>query len=259
VILPGIAALQDQLLLWMVAGIRPGAAFLAAPVFGQAAVPPQLRLVVALAVGMPALLGGGVVLPEQGIVSLAGLMMIISEVVLGLALGFAVQIGFAASLLAGEAISNAMGLGFAAMVNPLSGQMSPAVGQFLSALATFLFLVSGGHLALAGIIADSYHAMPMGQSWLTFRAVEGLARFGGLIFSAGLSVALPVGFAMVMVQLVLGIIARATPTLNLFAVGMPSALLAGVVLLAMALPAMAEGLVSALMAGLDHAALIAKG
>jgi flagellar biosynthesis protein FliR len=259
VILHGFAALQDQLLLWMVVGIRPGAAFLAAPVFGQAAVPPQLRLVVALAVGMPALVGSVVVLPEQGIISLPGLLLIISEVVLGLALGFAVQIGFSSSLLAGEAISNAMGLGFAAMVNPLSGQMSPAVGQFLSVLATFLFLVSGGHLALAGIIAESYRAMPLGQSWLSLQALEGLAHFGGLIFSAGLSVALPVGFAIVMVQIVLGIIARSTPTLNLFAVGMPAAMLAGVVLLAMALPAMAEGLVSALMAGLDHAALIAKG
>jgi flagellar biosynthesis protein FliR len=259
VIAPGFAELQNQLLVWMVAGLRPGAAFLAAPVFGQAAVPVQLRLLVALAIGVPAMAGAAFAMPDQGIVSLQGFMLIVGEVVLGLALGFAVQIGFSASLLAGEVISNAMGLGFAAMVSPLSGQMSPAVGQFLSALATFLFLVSGGHLALAGILVDSYHALPPGQSWMSFQAIEGLVHFGGLVFAAGLSVALPVGFAMVMVQIVLGIIARSTPTLNLFAVGMPAALLAGVVLLAMALPAMAEGLARALTAGLDQAALIAKG
>jgi flagellar biosynthesis protein FliR len=258
VIAPGFAGIEDQLLLWMLAALRPGAAFIAAPVFGSPTVPVQLRLVIAMAIGLPALAGPGAMIPPDEIVSAAGLSLVIGEIILGLALGFAVQIGFAASLLAGEAISNAMGLGFASMMNPLGGQMSPAIGQFLSMLATFLFLVMGGHLALAGIVADSFNALPPGEAWLSTGKIEGLVHFGGLVFAAGLSIALPVGFAMVLVQIVLGIIARSTPTLNLFAVGMPAALLAGIVLLVMALPAMAEGLMSALKAGLEHAALIAK-
>jgi flagellar biosynthesis protein FliR len=257
-IAPGFAGVEDQLLMWMVAALRPGAAFIAAPVFGAPTVPLQLRLVIAMAIGVPALAGAGIQLPPEGMLSVAGLMLAIGEIILGLALGFAVQIGFAASLLAGEAISNTMGLGFAAMANPIGGQMSPAIGQFLSMLATFLFLVMGGHLVLAGIIADSFNAMPPGQAWLSSGKIEGLVHFGGLVFAAGLSIALPVGFAMVVVQIILGIIARATPTLNLFAVGMPAALLAGIILLAMALPAMADGLTSALVASLEHAAGLAK-
>jgi flagellar biosynthesis protein FliR len=259
VIAPGFAGVEDQLILWMVAMLRPGAAFLAAPIFGAPTVPVQVRLVVALGVGVPAIAHAGLVMPPEGMMNFAGLLMVMGEIILGLTLGFAIQIGFAAALLAGEAISNTMGLGFAASIDPVGGQASPAIGQLLSMLGSFLFLATGGHLALAGIIVESFHALPPGQAWLSQKALEGFVHFGGLVFAAGLSIALPVGFAMVLVQIVLGVIGRSTPTLNLFAVGMPAAVLAGIILLAMALPAMAEGLVAALSASLDQAQLLAKG
>ncbi len=248
---------EEQLLLWLFAAIRPGAAFLAAPVFGAAAVPVQVRLVISLAVGLPAASMAGIVLPQDGVVSFAGLLAILSEIVAGLALGFALQIGFAAALLGGEIISNTMGLGFASMNDPVGGQSSAAIGQFLSTLATFLFLATGGHLALCAIIVESYHTLPPGAAWLSRDAVGSIAGFGSLIFAAGLSVALPVGFAMVLVQIVMAMIARSTPTLNLFSVGIPATLLAGIVLLAVATPAMAEALSTAIGIGLEQARFLA--
>lgn len=250
---------EGQLLLWLFAAIRPGAAFLAAPVFGAPSVPVQLRLVIALGIGVPAASMAGVTLPVEGIVSISGLMAIISEAILGLAIGFALQIGFAAALLAGEVISNTMGLGFASMNDPIGGAMSPAIGQFLSMLTTFLFLAVGGHLALAAILVDSYHALPPGAAWLSNGSIKGIAHFGTLIFAAGLSTALPVGFAMVLVQIIMAMIARATPTLNLFSVGMPATLLAGIVLLAMAVPAMADALSNTIAISLSQAHLLAGG
>lgn len=255
----GFATLEQNLLIWMIAMIRPGAAFFAAPVFGAPNVPVLLRLIIALGIGVP---GAGLSqfsLPEAGIVSLAGMVMLMSEVLLGLAMGFAVQIGFSAALLGGEAISNAMGLGFASMNDPIGGRSSPAISQLLSMIATFLFLALGGHLALAGIIVESYQAMPPGAAWLSADTLGGLVRFGGLTFAAGLSIALPVGFALVLVQVVMAMIARSTPTLNLFAVGLPATLLAGIVLLAMAAPAMSDSITHAIRAGLDQAAQIARG
>ncbi len=235
---------EQQLFIWMLAMIRPGAAFLAAPMFGAANIPVQLRLVLALAVGIPSAAASGMAIPTDGIMSLDGFLFIGAEVVAGLAIGFALQIGFASALLAGEVISNTMGLGFAAMADPIGGQMSPAIGQFLSMLTMFLFLAMDGHLALVSIIVESYKLLPPGDAWLSFEALGAMVRFGGLIFAAGLSIALPVGFAMVLVQIVMGVIARSTPTLNLFAVGIPATLLAGIVLLAVAVPVMAESLQS---------------
>lgn len=255
----GFENVEQQLLVWMLAMIRPGAAFLAAPMFGAGAVPVQLRLILALAVGIPSATAENMALPIAGIISIPGFLMVAAEVVAGLALGFVIQIAFAAALVAGEAISNVMGLGFASMADPTSGQSSPAVGQFLSMLAMFLFLAANGHLTLIAIIAESYRALPPGDAWLSFAAIGGITQFGGLAFSAGLSIALPVGFALVLVQIIMAMIARSAPTLNLFAVGMPAALLAGILLLGMATPVMADTITHAIRLALDQAQIIGGG
>ena len=252
----GLQNVEGQLLLWMVAMIRPGAAFLAAPIFGAAAVPVQLRLVLALAVGIPSAAMADLALPTAGIMSVPGVLMIVSEAVIGLAMGFVIQIAFAAALLAGEVISNAMGLGFATMIDPSSNQSSAAVWQFLFMLTLFLFLATDGHLAMIAIIADSYRVLPLGDAWLSFAKIGNVIEFGALAFSAGLSIALPVGFALVLVQLIMAMIARSAPALNFFAVGIPAALIAGIVLLGLSLPIMADMLGSVLNLALDQAKIV---
>lgn len=253
------AGLEAQLWLWMVAMIRPGAAFLAAPIFGASFVPVQLRLILALAIGIPAMSAVHFVLPTEGLASMAGVMLVAGEVLAGLALGFAVQIGFSAATIGGETISNAMGLGFAGMIDPASGQHNPMIGQFLTILATFLFLAMGGHLALVATIVESYRALPPGNAWLSANAVHGLVLFGGTLFAAGLSIALPVGFAIILVQLVMAMLARSAPQLNLFSVGLPAALLAGIVLLAIATPVIGDSILAVLREGLDESRRIAAG
>jgi len=254
-----IPNVEAMLQLWMLGMIRPGAAFLAAPVFGATSVPIQLRLVIALAVGVPAVAASGMTLPAAGIVSFPGFILITGEVVIGLAMGFVLQMGLAAALLGGEAISNAMGLGFASMVDPLSGASSSAIGQFLSMLATAIFLAADGHLVLIGIIVDSYSALPPGGAFPSWDAIGGIIRFGSLMFAAGLTIALPVGFVLILVQIIMGVIGRSAPALNLFAVGIPATLLAGVILLGVATPVMAEALAQILSDALDVARMVAAG
>jgi flagellar biosynthetic protein FliR len=258
-IAPGFAGIEAQLWIWLIAMIRPGAAFVAAPIFGAPAVPIQLRLILSLALGMAALNSITITLPPEGIASFPGIMMVAGEVLAGLAMGFAVQIGYAAAFVAGETIGNTMGLGFAAMVDPQSGQPTQVVGQFLSILSTFLLLAMDGHLMLISYIVKSYETLPPGGPMLSNAAIWNLVQFGGTLLGAGLTIALPVGFALVLVQLVMGMLARSAPSLNLFAVGMPVALLAGLVLLAIAAPVMGEGITQSIKAGLNEAEMIAQG
>lgn len=255
----GLAGIETQLWLWMIAMIRPGAAFIAAPVFGAPQVPLQLRAVVALAIGIPALANTPFVLPIGGIVTIEGFLLVTGEVLAGLALGFAVQIGFSAALVAGEVIGNAMGLGFAGMMDPATGAPSPAVSQYLSLMATFLFLATGGHLQLAAIIVESYRALPPGEAWMGAKSIQGLALFGGDLFAAGLAIALPVGFAIILVQLVMAMLARSAPQMNIFSVGLPATLMAGLVLLAIAAPVMADGILAAIQRGLAESRSLALG
>lgn len=254
----GFAAIEQQLLVWMVAMLRPGAAFLAAPLTGSPQVPMQLRLVVALAIGIPAIHLSPLHLPTAGLISAEGFFLAAGEVAIGLALGFAVQVGFAAALVAGETISNAMGLGFASMINPTTGQSSSAVGQLLTMMATFLFLASDGHLLFARIVIESYHAFPPGGS-LPLQLLAQLGRLGSLIFASGVAIALPVAAALVLVQLVLGVLSRSAPSLNLFSVGMPAAMGAGILILAATAPLLADAILGSLRQGLDQAARLSHG
>lgn len=255
----GFAGVETQLWLWLIAMIRPGAAFFAAPIFGTRAVPVQVRLILSLAVGMAAMNSVVFTLPPGGVASFAGVLLVMGEVLAGLAMGFALQIAYAAAFVAGETIGNAMGLGFASMVDPQSGASTQVVGQFLSILATLLFLGMNGHLLLISYVVQSYQAIPPGGPMISNDAIYGLVMFGGSMLGAGVTVALPVGFALILIQLVMGMLARSAPSLNLFAVGMPAALIAGLVLLAMAAPIMADGIATALQRGLEESQMLAGG
>jgi flagellar biosynthetic protein FliR len=145
------------------------------------------------------------------------------------------------------------------MMDPASGAPTPAVSQFFSIIALFLFLGVGGHLQLAAIIVESYRAMPPGEAWLGARSIQGLVLFGGDVFAAGLAIALPVGFALILVQLVMAMLARSAPQMNIFSVGLPATLMAGLVLLAIAAPSIGDGIVAALQRSLATARHLALG
>ncbi|HMS19832.1 flagellar biosynthetic protein FliR [uncultured Sphingorhabdus sp.] len=251
--------IEATLQLWLLAMIRPGAAMLAAPFFGAANVPVQLRLVLSLALALPAVSMIEPSMPPDGLVSLAGFAMMAGEVLAGLAMGFTLQIGFAAALLAGEVISNMMGIGFAAMADPATGQPSPAIGQYLSMLALVLFLAADGHLLFFELVFQSYQSLPPGAAWLSATTLKGMIDFGGLMFVAGLAVAMPVLSALLMVQAVFAMVSRSAPTLNLFAVGLPVTLSAGTILLAIATPVMAEALARTMAEALAMSAMLVRG
>ena len=252
------AGIETQLLVWFVAIVRPGTALMAAPLLGSTAVPLQVRIILSLAVGVPAAASTQIAIPAEGMVSLAGFFLVLGEVLLGLAFGLALQIAVAAALIAGEVISNTMGLGFASMQDPMSGHSSTAIGQYLNVLGTTLFLASNGHLVLIATVIESFRTLPPGSAWVSAWTLKGFVDFGGLMFAAGTAVALPVAAALVLVQLVMASITRSAPALNLFSIGIPATVLCGMVLLAMATPVMADALGGALNRGLDMTARLAQ-
>ncbi|WOE74776.1 flagellar biosynthetic protein FliR [Alterisphingorhabdus coralli] len=258
-IAPGYTGVEEQLWMWLMAMIRPGAAMLVAPVFGAGSVPLQLRIILSLMIGITASSGAGVTVPTDTLVSFSGVLFIVAEVLAGLAMGFALQVGYSAAFVAGETLSNAMGLGFASMNDPQTGVSTPVVGQFLSIVATLLLLAMDGHLMLIAIIVHSYETLPPGNAFISLAAVEGIVDFGGSLFAMGLLIALPVGSALILVQLVMAMLARSAPAMNLFAVGLPVAVLSGLVLLAITAPIMAETLMQSLTQGLEQSEMAIGG
>ena len=225
----GFQNVEGQLLIWMVAMLRPGAAFLAAPMFGANAVPVQLRLVLALAVGIPSAAMVNMTLPAAGIISLPGFFMIVSEVMAGLAMGFVIQIAFAAALVAGEAISNTMGLGFASMVDPANGISVPVIGQVFMILVTLLFLAMNGHLVVFEVLTESFFTLPVGGGFLVDNYWE-IANKLSWVLGAALLLVLPAITALLVVNLAFGVMTRAAPQLNIFSIGFPLTLVLGLVI-----------------------------
>lgn len=242
-------SIEPQLWTLIFVMVRIGAAFIAAPVFGAVSVPLQVRITLAGAIAI-LVMGVHTVTPPAQVFSLMTFLSVGMEALTGLAIGFVLQIAFAAPLLAGELIGNSMGLGFAATIDPQNGHSSTALSQFMMTMLTLLFLSVNGHLMLVDILVRSYEAMPPGGSWLAPERLRDIAMFGGYAFSAGLLLALPVGFLLLCLNLIVGMLSRSAPALNLFVVGLPASLAVGVIALAIAFPAMGDYMVVIIQEGL---------
>jgi flagellar biosynthetic protein FliR len=219
-----------------IASIRPGAALFASPLFGNTHVPIPLRIAIAIAIGWAGFSAGD---PQAALRSAQDApFIVLPELLIGLTMGFAMQMAFAAAMMAGEVIGNTMGLGFATSSNGLTGP-APTLSNLMSFAATAIFLAGQGHLVLIAMIVDSFRSIPIGSAWL---AGDAMAAFGTALFSGAVSIALPVTFALVLVQVVMALIAKAAPALNLFAIGLPVTQLAGAMLLVVAFPAMGSAI-----------------
>ncbi|HWI13331.1 MAG TPA: flagellar biosynthetic protein FliR, partial [Burkholderiales bacterium] len=211
------------------------ALMLTAPVFAERALPQRVRIGLAVmitAVLMPTLPPP----PAAHPLSLAGVVIIAQQLIIGAALGFAMRIVFVAVETAGEIVGLQMGLGYATLFDPERADMIPVLGQFLGFLTVLAFLALDGHLHMIEVLADTFRALPVSGPGLGRDGLMTLVQWGGEIFAAGVLLSLPLLGAMLIANVALGILTRAAPQLNLFAVGFPLTLGAGLVILAVALP-----------------------
>jgi flagellar biosynthetic protein FliR len=251
-------SIEPQLWALIFTMVRVGAAFVAAPVFGAVSVPLNVRILLTGAIGILSMNAVDIAIPEE-IFSATTILAIAAEALVGLALGFIIQIAFAAPLVASEVIGVSMGLSFATAINPQTGQSTPALGQFLTVLLTLLFLAVDGHLVLVELVVRSYELLPPGQAWLVPGKLQNIAMFGGYAFLAGLLLALPVGFLLLCLNIVVGMISRAAPALNLFAIGIPASLAMGVLALLVGMPAMGDFMLVIVREALDAAQTLVLG
>lgn len=236
---------------------RVGAALIAAPIFGAVSVPVQLRLVLTGAVTLFIMLWVPVATPPA-LLSLAGLLALVGEIVIGLAFGFVLQLSFAAPVIAAEIIAGGMGVAMAASVDPNTGGQSSALGHCFTLLLTLIFLGLGGHLLWLQLLIESYAAMPPGAVWLDGDHAIRIARFASEMFATAAVIALPVMLALLLVQVLTGVISRSAPALNLFALGLPAGVLTGIAALIAAFPILTERFVTLSGTAIEHAGAIAR-
>nr|MBA2814631.1 Flagellar biosynthetic protein FliR [Candidatus Pantoea persica] len=169
----------------------------------------------------------------------AGFWLLLQQLLIGVELGFTMQLAFAAVRLSGEVIGLQMGLSFATFFDPGSRLNMPVLARFLDILAMLLFLTFNGHLWLISLLADSFHTLPIGVVPLNANAFNALVKVGELIFLNGMMLALPSIVLLLLINLVLGLLNRVTPQLSIFAVGFPITLTVRILTMGLMMPLVA--------------------
>jgi flagellar biosynthetic protein FliR len=208
-----------------------------APPFGNNSVPVQVKLMLGV---MLALIVAPTIppIPDADPMSITGIMILMQQLVIGLAMGFMVRIVFAGIEMAGEVIGLTMGLGFATFFDPQTQGRSSAISQILVLVSTLVFLTLNAHLAVFAALIESFKTIPISTSLTMGFSFQKLAIWGEQIFSISLRLSLPIVAALLIANVALGILTRAAPQLNLFGIGFPITIGVGFMMLNMGLPYM---------------------
>ena len=234
-----ISLTEGQILAWLTPLLWPffrALALLASlPVFGQRAVPMRVKIGFALFISLAAQPS----LPAMPVIALdspQAVLVIVQQLLVGVTLGFAVRIVFAAVELGGELIGLQMGLNFAGFFDPATASQGTASGRFFGTLVAFLFVLANGHLAVIAALVRSFEVFAVGDEPFAFLRQMQPQQWGTEVFTLGLWIALPLVGMLLFVNLVLGVISRVAPQISVFSVGFPITLAVGLIGMLLTLP-----------------------
>ena len=216
---------------------RNAGMLLVAPIFGTNQIPPSIKVVISFALTVimfPLVYKLPYEIPaDLYIFALAAT----KEFLAGVIIGFAAVLMFTAIQLAGEYISHLMGLSIANVVDPISNQHVPVIGQFYYILALLMFLSINGHHWLFAAVQTSYLAVPIGFEFPGIMIVlERLLVLSSQMFVIAMMLIAPILGVLFVTEVALGFMAKVMPQMNIFVVGLPLKIYIGLTLIIMVLP-----------------------
>ncbi len=232
----------EQLEMWIAAFLWPFIRILAmlatAPVFDNRTVQRRTRVALAAIIAMLMM----PLLPTPPTLSSAqAVPVLIQQILIGVSMGFSMRLVFAAFEMAGDLLGLQMGLAFAQFIDPSRGTQTPLLGSFLGVLASLVFLVIDGHLLVIAAVVQSFELIPISANLSVVNA-QNIAMAGGIMFTLALQISLPVLAAVLISNIVLGILARAAPQLNVMSIGFSITIGVGLWILWVSLPYFIAGI-----------------
>lgn len=225
-----ISVTSDQLYTWLAFFFWPFVRVMAwlsvDPLLGNRSAPVSVRVAFAFVLTLVV----APVLPEMPkvpLVSGEGFLLLSQQILVGLSLGFVLRLVFAAIEFSGQFMGLQMGLSFATLFDPIHGAQTPVLSQFMVLMAALMLFATNGHHLVIGALVDSFRLVPVTVEPLSARGLYTVVEWAGSIFSTGLQIALPVSATLLATNLAIGMMTRAAPQLNIFAVGFPLTLTAG--------------------------------
>lgn len=234
--------------------LRIGGMLLVAPVLGDNRTPARVKIGLCLVLTVviaPATENIPVISPFSS----TWFLVIVNQLLIGVAMGFMLTLVFNAVVVAGESLATTMGLGYALMNDPSNGIQVPIISQFYTIFVTLLFLSFNGHHELIQVISESFTLLPIGVA-ITGGMLWHVTQWSGILFTGALQVALPALAALLTVNLILGIMTRSAPQLNIFSIGLPITLMVGFVVMLLTLPSVAAIFQSLVLLGFESIRLL---
>ncbi len=235
----GLSLKLSQIQMILLVFVRVAAIVFSAPLFDSRAIPSlfKIGLALAAAVLLYPLLGQGMPLPADGFTALG--FGIVGEMLVGLIIGFAVRLIFAAAEMAGQLAGFQMGLAIANVFDPMTSMQMPLLSQLESMIAMLIFLAVNAHHLVLRALAESFRIIPLLGFRFNRSLMAMLSELTGAMFVTAVKIAAPVMVALLLTSLTLGLVARVVPQMNIFIVAMPIKIVIGLVFLALSLPFLA--------------------
>jgi flagellar biosynthetic protein FliR len=224
-----VDTLLTMISVWFFPFLRIGAMFMTMPVIGSKLVSSQTRLLLSVLVSV-AVVPLVTDVPQTIDLNLNTLVLILRELIVGFSLGFSFQMLFQVFSLGGQLMAMKMGLGFAMMNDPASGVQTTVLSQFFLIMSMLVFVSVDGHLYLISTVVESFKTLPLAEASFSPKSYISIVHLLSWVFVSALVFALPIITSLLFVNIAFGVMSRAAPQLNIFAVGFPFTLLCGLLL-----------------------------
>lgn len=209
---------------------RIGAFFMAVPIIGTQLVPARIRLGLALATTILVSLNIPRV-PDVDPFSGASFLIVIQQLVLGITMGFLVQLLFQVFVIGGQTIAMQNGLGFSTLMDPVNGINVTSISQLYLMSTNLLFFAFNGHLAIIELLNQSFYSLPIAIDGFGFERFYFVVEQGSWMFRGAILVALPAVTALLIVNFTFGVVSRVAPQMNIIAIGFPFTMVVGLVII----------------------------
>lgn len=226
----------DKLQIFILIILRLSGLFLIAPIFSNRAYPVMLKagLMIVLALILVSTIDAGQVVAASSLWQLAGLGF--KEILVGFIMGLFYQLIFYAAQTGGSIVGYQVGLAMANEFDPNTSSQVSLFGRFWALVATMLFFALNGHHMMISAFVDSYLVIPAGAVEFHSGVGELMIKYTAYVFVIALKLVAPIMVTLFLTDIALGTIAKTMPTMNVFFVGFPVKIAAGLAVVALSLP-----------------------
>jgi flagellar biosynthetic protein FliR len=200
------------------------------PLIGTRMVSQRIRLLLAVAITfvvVPILPP----IPHVEAISLASFIIVLQQLLIGIVMGFVIELLMQVFVIAGQLIAMQTGLGIATTVDPSQGASVVVISQWFLFMVSLVFLALNGHLVAIEILVDSFRTLPIGFESFSVNQFSSIVLWSGWMLAAAVVISLPAMAALLIVNLAFGVMTRAAPQLNIFALGFPVTMIVGLLIM----------------------------